>query len=124
MAMDEYHVTWRSFPTDDPNANPDEFPDPYELGVELDRTILDEFGGIGEHFNKSDLDSDDDRYFKDFFRDSNRIRYRKSGRHKLLIWSLGPDGEDQIGLENKPRGGDDISNEMLDYMPKKRREGS
>lgn len=138
LAMEEYLVHWRSYPTNDPDSDPDIYPNdggspamPDYAGVELNRTILGELGSKNsEHFNNGDFDKNDDEYFVDAFphpttRQYGRIYYRKTGRRQMLLWSKGPDGVSQIGTGTDEEArldgaGDDISSSMLDYGKRKK----
>lgn len=84
-------------------------------GVELDYSWLKDCGA-GSSFSKDDFDPADSRFFVDPWK--HRIRYRKSSPDRILIWSLGPDGVDQIGADaagHRERLGDDITNVDSDH---------
>lgn len=134
LSMDEYKAVNGEYPYGDstsgkvPDLDPATDADFY-LGVELDRTWLTD-EEPGAKFNNSDYDPSDNNYFVDAWR--NRIRYRKFSAERMLIWSYGRNGKDEIGIgqiwdddtetygpgkgDGKlERQGDDISMVDVDY---------
>lgn len=111
VAMDTYKAVWNDYPSGAP-GNPAirTWPDPYDpLGVELERAMASREGSEAT-FSPEDLDPTDQKYFLDPWK--KRIRYRKVSGERILIWSAGPNGVDEIGADTtgrKERGGDDIS---------------
>jgi len=110
VAMDTYKAFWSMYPSgapDDPTISV--WPSPYVYsGEDLDRRFLtDRDPGSVADFKRDDYDPADDKYFLDPW--GKRIRYRKPSHERILIWSTGPDGIDQIGLNKFERAGDDIS---------------
>lgn len=106
-ALSIYLSKFDRFPSGAPNY-PEHWPDPYDKqGVELDAGFLMEFPDQAGTFNSEDFDPKDPTRFVDAW--GRRIRYRYKGNEEKLVWSLGPDGVDQIGLTDDTRAGDDIS---------------
>lgn len=62
-------------------------------------------------FTKDDFDKTDPARFVDAW--GRRIRYRMTGKDMMLVWSVGPDGVDQIGLTDETRAGDDLSSDDM-----------
>jgi prepilin-type N-terminal cleavage/methylation domain-containing protein len=103
MAMDAYKAYERCYP---PEAK-DEWPTPYsDIGVALPSRWLTQ-AEAAHKFDVVDLDPADPNYFVDAW--GSQIRFRKMGRETMLIWSVGPDKTDAIGLTKNSRAGDDIS---------------
>ncbi|MCW8131119.1 MAG: type II secretion system protein [Planctomycetota bacterium] len=124
VAMDAYQALWRVYPAGAP-THPDTWPDPYDLkGVELEKSFLTDRDPVAK-FEVSDLDPTDDKYLVDAW--GSRIRYRKVGPNRMLIWSLGPNKVDEIGNDTAKKreripkddttfpGADDISHVESDY---------
>jgi RNA polymerase sigma factor (sigma-70 family) len=112
LCMEQYMANYREYPPIQHETYP---AGDYTPGVELDNTWLKERESSFK-FNKDDLDPVDHKFFIDPWK--NRIRYRKSSPDRMLIWSLGPDGKDQVGADTtgrRERMGDDITNMNADY---------
>jgi prepilin-type N-terminal cleavage/methylation domain-containing protein len=118
LGLDEYFVVWREYPSGAP-THPETWPAPYNMGgVEFDQTFVTKRDPGGTSFNKDDMDPADNTYLMDAW--GKRIRYRKESVTKVLVWSVGPDGLDDIGdpIKNpgsSERAGDDISSTASDY---------
>jgi type II secretory pathway pseudopilin PulG len=113
MVMEQYLAHYREYPPTQSETHP---AGNYVPGVELDSRWLSEWESSFK-FNKDDFDPADANFFIDPWR--HRIRYRKSSPDRMLIWSLGPDGVDQIGgagnTGRKERVGDDVTNMDSEY---------
>lgn len=106
-ALSIYHSKFDRFPSGAPSY-PEYWPDPYDKqGVELDAGFLKELADQAGTFTSEDFDPKDPTRFVDAW--GRRIRYRYKGKEEKLIWSVGPDGVDQIGLTDADRASDDIS---------------
>lgn len=106
-ALSLYHSTHDRFPSGPPSY-PKNWPEPYDnKGVELDAGFLKELPDQAGAFNSEDFDPKDPARFVDSW--GRRIRYRYKGGEEKLVWSVGPDGVDQIGLSDDKRAGDDIT---------------
>jgi len=116
VAMETYKAFWSMYPSGAPD-NPAiiEWPMPFVYtGEELDRRFLtNRDPGSAADFKRDDYDPTDDKYFLDPW--GKRIRFRKISHERILIWSTGPDGIDQIGLNKFERAGDDISHVDVSY---------
>lgn len=118
MGLDMYRTVWREYPSGTP-AHPPTWPDPYDMkGVEFDHTFITQRDPGGTKFDMDEIDRTDNTKLVDPW--GNRIRYRKVSPERMLIWSCGPDGVDEIGdvAKNPSRAercGDDISNVTVDY---------
>lgn len=117
LGMDAYHAYWRDYPAGSPTF-PETWPNPYDpLGVEFEAKLLTEREPPVK-FEKGDYDPKDDKYLVDAW--GNRIRYRKVSTTRMLVWSIGPDGIDQIGNDTAKRreripDADDLSHVESDY---------
>lgn len=93
-----------------PPETSDTWPAAYvPMGVEFERAFLAEQEGEAK-LKVEDYDSADTRFLLDAW--GRRIRYRKTGPGRMLVWSAGPDGIDQIGSDaagRKENAGDDIT---------------
>lgn len=93
-----------------PPETSDTWPVAYDpKGVEFDRTLLAEHEAEAK-LKVEDYDTADTRFLLDAW--GRRLRYRKVGPGRMLVWSLGPDGIDQIGADaagRKENAGDDIT---------------
>lgn len=110
-ALSIYYSKFDRFPSGAPNY-PEYWPDPYDKqGVELDAGFLKDLPDQAANFTKDDFDKTDPSHFVDAW--GRRIRYRYIGGEQKLVWSVGPDGVDQIGLTDDKRAGDDISSDEM-----------
>jgi prepilin-type N-terminal cleavage/methylation domain-containing protein len=118
LGLDQYLAVWREYPSGAP-AHPETWPAPYDMkGVEFDQGFITKRDPGGTTFNPDDVDPTDTTHLLDGW--GKRIRYRKIGPTRMLVWSTGPDGLDDIGDVGKnPKkvetAGDDISNVTADY---------
>lgn len=117
VALDTYKAVWSDYPSGKPDDKTVRtWPDPYDpLGVELEREFINREGCDGE-FTTADFDPKDDQHFIDPW--GHHIRYRKVSSDRILIWSVGPNGIDEIGQDSagrKERAGDDLSNVNVSY---------
>ena len=118
MGLDMYRAHWREYPSGAP-AHPATWPDPYDMkGDEFDITFITERDPGGTKFDKDEIDKTDKTRIVDPW--GYRIRYRKVSPERMLVWSVGPNGIDEIGdIAKNPskaeRCGDDISNVAVDY---------
>ncbi len=68
----------------------------------------------GARFDKRDiLEVGGVKYFGDAW--GRPILYRKYSRDRMLLWSTGRDGVNDIGTASHERAGDDISTKNVDY---------
>lgn len=110
-ALAQYQADEDRYPSGAPD-HPDHWPDPYDKqGVELDAGFLKDLPDLAANFTKDDFDKTDPSHFVDAW--GRRIRYRYIGGEQKLVWSVGPDGVDQIGLTDDKRAGDDISSDEM-----------
>ncbi len=110
-AMSLYKETYGTYPSGPP-LHPETWPSPYaSSGTELNAWFL-KHTSLNGKIAKEDFDANDSNYLID--RWGRRLRYRKSGPGRMLIWSLGPDGVDQIGQGRQRRAGDDISSDRVE----------
>jgi prepilin-type N-terminal cleavage/methylation domain-containing protein len=108
-ALFKYQVDNRDLPAGPGNPSTWPSPDP-RPGVDFDIRML---NGAGElKIPVTDLDP----AAKDFVIDAwkHRIRYRKLSPERMLVWSIGPDGIDQIGAGSAERAGDDLTQVTVD----------
>lgn len=112
VCLSTYEANYREFP---PTAS-EIYPAPnYVPGVELDSTWLKDWEATYK-FSKDDFDPTDTKYFIDPWR--NRIRFRKSAPNRILVWSSGPNGIDEVGADaagRRERVGDDITSSDTDF---------
>lgn len=82
-------------------------------GVEFDRLLMPDQNVSA--WQPSDLDPTDSRFVLDAW--GHRLRYRKTGPSRMLVWSCGPDGIDQTGADTgrKEQAGDDVTSAMLGH---------
>lgn len=134
VCMEGYKAIWREYPAGAP-LYPDTWPVGSQAtiykGVPLDRSLVMRGTGIGEEgsFTKDEFDPTE-TFFVDPW--GNQLRYRKLSSDRILIWSYGPNGHDEIGIgqvwDNKLKvynpgkgggeletQGDDISQVNVDY---------
>lgn len=124
VAMDAYLALWHDYPAGYPTY-PETWPNPYDMkGVELEVSFLTDRDPVAR-FEVSDLDPTDNKYFIDAW--GSRIRYRKVGPNRMLVWSIGPNKTDEIGNDTAKKreripaddttfpGADDISNVETGY---------
>ena len=113
VALEAYKMIWRDFPSGAP-AHPDTWPSPYDTrGVEFDIRFVTERDPGGTSFTQDETDPADRNYLIDPW--GKRIRYRKVSPRRMLVWSSGPDGVDDIGAGVEERKNDDISVADVDY---------
>jgi len=103
-ALEEYRSQNRDYPP----ISSETWPQPSPLpGVELDLRWIAGCSGWKDFVP----DPSDRNRICDVW--GHRIRYRKLAPERILVWSLGPDGVDQTGLDPKSReeydGNDDIN---------------
>ena len=129
VSLDAYRAVYREYPSGAP-LYPDTWPSPYATtGVPLDRSLV--IRGLGvDDFNHDDFDQATQTFFVDPW--GNQLRYRKVAPTQMLIWSYGPNGQDEIGVGQiwdsktkaytggtgggmQERMGDDISQNEVDY---------
>ena len=109
-AMSLYKATYGTYPSLPP-SHPETWPNPYaSSGAELNGWFL-KHTSVNEKIGKDKFDAGDSNFLID--RWGQRLRYRKSGPERMLIWSIGPDGKDQIGQGLRRRAGDDISSDSV-----------
>lgn len=110
-----HHAKYKNYPTDDPTC-PGTWPSPYHpAGVAFDSRWLEEH----QELMQIGLESRDPSA-KQFILDAwgQRLRYRKLSPSRVLVWSSGPDGVDQIGADltgRKENAGDDLSSNQADF---------
>jgi len=119
IGLDMYRTHWREYPAGAP-AHAPTWPDPYDMkGEEFDQRFITERDPGGTRFDMDEIDKTDITRLVDPW--GKRLRYRKVAPERMLVWSVGPDGIDQIGdIVKNPskteRGiGDDITSVQVDY---------
>ena len=103
VIMDAYKAIWREYPAGVVNPlYPDQWPSTNVMatiyqGVPLDRTLVYRGTTLEEGaFQKDDFDAATQTYFVDPW--GNSLRYRKLSADRMLVWSYGPYGKDEIGI--------------------------
>ncbi|GMV83030.1 MAG: hypothetical protein AMXMBFR7_42140 [Planctomycetota bacterium] len=121
LAMVEYHVMWRDYPSGNPisptASDPEQWPtaNTYQ-GEEFDVRYLTERDPPWESHQESDRHPDNDNWMADGW--GAPFRYRKVSPDEYLIWSVGPNGIDDIGGTSDIRikkAEDDVTVEDVDY---------
>ncbi len=104
VALEAYNASYRDYPTGDP-AQPPTWPSPYDThGVEFRTDWLDE---EPHGLPPESIDRTNPLFLTDAW--GQRIRYRKTSSTEFLVWSVGPDGVDQLGSAARAPKGDDLS---------------
>ncbi|GMV83028.1 MAG: hypothetical protein AMXMBFR7_42120 [Planctomycetota bacterium] len=102
-ALEAYNSIHRDYPTGDP-AQPPTWPSPYDTrGVEFRTDWLDE---EPSGLPPDSIDKANPVFLKDGW--GRRIRYRKTSSTEFLVWSVGPDGVDDLGAAARAPRGDDL----------------
>lgn len=114
-ALAAHHAKYKNYPTDDP-ACPDTWPSPYDpAGVAFDTRWLEAHPEILQ-IGLEDRDPSAKQFVLDAW--GQRLRYRKLSPSRVLVWSSGPDGVDQIGADltgRRENAGDDLSSNQAGF---------